>query len=159
MAKQVEKPITTEGYRSAVGRIIAAIRKAEGLSDRQLAARLECSASTIGNARTGATSLDPAVLMRIEQAFGPGAIDPLMALAQVRCLPLGNARLANGESPTLAIVEALRGIVEMQAARSEGGRRITGHELRQILPELRAGRAALDALIARGERTAQGEGS
>ena len=160
MANANEKPVTTERYRTAVERIIAGLRKSQGLSDRQLAARLDCSPSTIRNARTGATSLDPAVLMRIEQAFGPGAIDPLLAMARVRCLPLGKARGANGENPTLAIVEALHGIVEMQSAHSEGGRRITGRELRQILPELRAGRAALDALIARaGPESGAGDGS
>ncbi|WP_230292977.1 helix-turn-helix transcriptional regulator [Croceicoccus sp. Ery5] len=150
MAKPNDTLVTTERYRHAVGRIIAAIRKAEGLSDRQMAQRLDCSAGTIRNARIEATSLDPAVLIRIEQQFGPGAIDPLLALAGVRCLATGHGggKGAAG-NPTLAIVEALHGIVEMQAAHSEGGRRITNHELRQILPELRAGRAALDALIAR----------
>ena len=151
MGSANEKPVTTERYRAAVERIIAALRKAHGLSDRQLAMRLDCSPGTIRNARTGATSLDPAVLMRIEQAFGPGAIDPLLAMAQVRCLPVHKPKAGSGENPTLAIVEALHGIVEMQSARSEGGRRITNHELRQILPELRAGRAALDALIARAD--------
>ncbi len=148
-----EKAITTERYRHAVARIIAAVRKRETLSDRQLAQRLDCSAGTVRNARMEATSLDPAVLIRIEQAFGPGAIDPLLALANVRCLPLEQAGIDDG-APTLAIVEALHGIVEMQASSSEEGRRITDHELRQILPELRAGRAALDTLIAR----ASGEG-
>lgn len=148
MAHAVDKPITTDSYRIAVARIIASIRQAHGLSDRQLGARLDCSASTIRNARTQATSLDPAVLLRIEQLFGPGAIDPALALANVRSLPLGRGTIQ--PSPTLAIVEALRAIVEMQAGDSEGGRRITLGELRKILPELRAGRAALDALIARG---------
>jgi transcriptional regulator with XRE-family HTH domain len=150
MAKPNDTPVTTDSYRHAVGRIIAAIRKAEGLSDRQMAQRLDCSAGTIRNARIEATSLDPAVLIRIEQQFGPGAIDPLLALAGVRCLATGHGGgKGSAGNPTLAIVEALHGIVEMQAAHSEGGRRITNHELRQILPELRAGRAALDALIAR----------
>lgn len=148
MSSTNEKPVTTGRYRHAVARIIAAIRRREGLSDRQLAQRLDCSAGTIRNARMEATSLDPALLIRIEQAFGPGAIDPLLALANVRCLPLGQGGEDDG-TPALAIVEALRGVVEMQAASSEAGRRITDHELRQILPELRAGRAALDTLIAR----------
>ena len=154
-----EKPVTTERYRAAVARIVAAIRGREGLSDRQLAQRLDCSAGTIRNARMEATSLDPAILIRIEQAFGPGAIDPLLALAQVRCLPLGQGGEGSG-APALAIVEALHGVVEMQVASSEAGRRVTTHELRQILPELRAGRAALDTLIARasGEGAASGEG-
>ncbi len=68
------------------------------------------------------------------------------------CAACRLSRAADDGTPALAIVEALHGVVEMQAASSEAGRRITERELREILPELRAGRAALDALIARASR-------
>mgnify|MGYP001760710823 FL=1 len=56
-----------------------------------------------------------------------------------------------GVDPILALVEALHRLVEAQAVDSEGGKRITRHELSKILPELRQGRAALDALISRAD--------
>ncbi len=49
--------------------------------------------------------------------------------------------------PTLAIVEALHRIIEKQMPDSEGGTRITSHELLTILSELREARGVFDALI------------
>ena len=141
------KTINSDAYRAAVEEILRQIRRATGLSDARLAARIGCSASTVRNARSGHTSLDPALLLRIEQEFGPGAIDPVLALGNARAVPLPQANhLGN---PLLALVTALHRIVEAQARESEGGRQITQGELRQILPSLREGRSALDRLIAR----------
>lgn len=139
--------IPTDAYRDAVREIIAGIRKSTGASDRQLAARLGCSASTIRNARHMTTSLDPALLLRVGQEFGPGAIDPFLALANSRAVPLPQG-VAEGD-PLLAIVTALHRIIEAEARDSEGGRRITRMELRRVLDDLKRGRAALDGLIAR----------
>ncbi|MFC3098496.1 XRE family transcriptional regulator [Alteraurantiacibacter palmitatis] len=141
------KAITADAYREAVCEIIGHIRRAHGLADRNLAAKIGCSASTVRNARNRLTSLDPALLLRIEQEFGPGAIDPVLALGNARAVPLPQANHAG--NPLLALVAALHCIVEAQARESEGGRQITRGELRQILPSLREGRSALDGLIAR----------
>lgn len=141
--------LSSEDYRAAVAVIIRNLQKSGDLSDAQLATRLGCSTGTIRNARGRATSLDPLILARIEQEFGPGAIDPFLALGDVRAVPLASARLPM--DPVLAIVEALHSIVEAQAVDSEGGSRITAPELRKIIEELRHGRTALDALIARAE--------
>lgn len=141
------KAISTDAYRDAVEEIIRQIRRASGLSDSALAARIGCSASTVRNARTSQTSLDPALLLRIEQEFGPGAIDPFLALANSRAVPLPQANALG--NPALAIVAALHRIIDVQAASSEGGQRITRRELQAILADLRRGRAALDQLIAR----------
>lgn len=151
MTTAASKAITTDAYREAIREVIANIRRSASWSDRSLAARIGCSASTIRNARNMTTSLDPALLVRIEQAFGPGAIDPFLALANARAVPLPQAR-QNGE-PVLAIVTALHRIIEVEANESDGGRRITRAELRKILIELRQGRAALDGLIARAGGT------
>ncbi len=147
MTSAAGKAITTDAYREAISEVIANIRRSASWSDRSLAARIGCSASTIRNARNLTSSLDPALLVRIEQEFGPGAIDPFLALANARAIPLPQARL-NGE-PVLAIVTALHRIIEVEANESDGGRRITRAELRKILDELRQARAALDSLIAR----------
>lgn len=142
-----KRAISTDGYRQAVEEIIRQIRRASGLSDSALADRIGCSASTMRNARNGQTSLDPALLLRIEQEFGPGALDPFLALANSRAVPLPQAN-ALGD-PALAIVAALHRIIDVQAASSDGGQRITRRELQAILADLRRGRAALDQLIAR----------
>lgn len=141
------KAISTDAYRQAVEEIIRQVRRASGLSDGKLADRIGCSASTVRNARSCQTSLDPALLLRIEQEFGPGAIDPFLALANSRAVPLPQAK-ALGD-PALAIVSALHRIIDVQSAGSDGGQRITRRELQAILRELRSGRAALDQLIAR----------
>lgn len=142
-----KRAISTDAYRDAVEEIIRQIRRASGLSDSALADHIGCSASTIRNARNGQTSLDPALLLRIEQEFGPGAIDPFLALANSRAVPLPQANALG--NPALAIVAALHRIIDVQAASSEGGQRITRRELQAILADLRRGRAALDQLIAR----------
>ncbi|MGH6747323.1 XRE family transcriptional regulator [Novosphingobium sp.] len=141
--------LSSEDYRLAVASIIRNLQKNGDLSDAHLATRLGCSTGTIRNARGRATSLDPLILARIEQEFGPGAIDPFLALGKVRAVPLADATLPM--DPVLAIVEALHRIVEVQSVDSEGGSRITVAELRKIIEELRHGRTALDALIARAE--------
>lgn len=141
-----KRSISTDAYRDAVEEIIRHIRRASGLSDSALADRIGCSASTVRNARTGQTSLDPALLLRIEQEFGPGAIDPFLALANSRAVPLPQANALG--NPALAIVAALHRIIDVQSASSEGGQRITRRELQVILADLRRGRAALDQLIA-----------
>lgn len=141
------KAISTRAYREAVEEILRQIRRASGLSDARLADRIGCSASTIRNARSGQTSLDPALLLRIEQEFGPGAIDPFLALANSRAVPLPQGGKLG--DPALAVVTALHRIIDVQAASSDGGERITRRELQAILADLRSGRAALDQLIAR----------
>jgi transcriptional regulator with XRE-family HTH domain len=141
-----KRAISTDAYRDAVEEIIRQIRRASGLSDSALADRIGCSASTVRNARNAQTSLDPALLLRIEQEFGPGAIDPFLALANSRAVPLPQANALG--NPALAIVAALHRIIDVQAATSEGGQRITRRELQAILADLRRGRAALDQLIA-----------
>ena len=140
---------TSEEYRKAVSTILRQLQKSLGFNDRQLAERLGCSAGTIRNAKSEATSLDPLLLLAIERNFGPGAIDRCLHLAQVRAVALPERM--TGIDPILALVEALHRLVEAQAVDSEGGKRITRHELSKILPELRQGRAALDALISRAD--------
>ena len=138
---------STQAYRRAVARIIANVRLGRGLTDLQISGELNCSASTVSNARHEKTSLDPAILIRIESRFGPGAIDPYLALGNIRALQLDEGR--DHSEPVLALVTALHLIIEAKSANSESGAKITDAELRKILPELRKGRAALDALISR----------
>ncbi|MET0587890.1 MAG: XRE family transcriptional regulator [Novosphingobium sp.] len=138
-------PVDSATYRDAVATIVSRIQRAHSLSDAQLAKRVGCSAGTIKNARTGATNLDAVTLANIERTFGPGAIDPFLALGHVRALPLTIEKLE--QHPTLAIVEALHRLIETQTPGSDGGTKITSRELLSILKELRDARSAFDALI------------
>lgn len=138
-------PIDNGTYRDAVATIVSRIQRTHGLSDGQFANRVGCSAGTIKNARTRATNLDAVTLANIERVFGPGAIDPFLALGKVRALPLTVEKLE--QHPTLAIVEALHRLIETQTPESDGGTKITSRELLSILKELRDARSAFDALI------------
>ncbi len=137
--------MSSAAYRDAIAQIIRRVQKDHELNDGQLATRLACSASTIRNARTGATNLDAAILINIERQFGPGAIDPYLALANARAIPIEPPAL--DAPPTLAIVEALHRLIETQAPDSDSGGSTTPRELLAILKELRGARSAFDALI------------
>ncbi|WHO39878.1 helix-turn-helix domain-containing protein [Sphingobium sp. AP49] len=139
--------LSNGAYREAVATIVRRVQKRHGLSDSQLADRIGCSAGTVKNARNQASNLDAVTLASIEQVFGPGAIDPYLALAEVRAVPLTPPVSVERLHPTLAIVEALHRIIETQMPDSEGGTRITSHELLAILTELREARGVFDALI------------
>ncbi len=137
--------LTSETYRKAVATIVARIQQAHGLSDAALADRVGCSASTIKNARNRATNLDGVTLASFERVFGPGAIDPFLALGGARAVPPSPPSAMR--HPTLDIVEALHRIIETQDPESEAGARSTPHELQAILRQLRDARGAFDALI------------
>lgn len=147
MREMTGSRLSSGGYREAVALIVRRIQKEHGLSDSQMADRIGCSAGTVKNARNEASNIDAVTLANIERAFGPGAIDPYLALAGVRAVPLTPPVPVERLHPTLAIVEALHRIIETQMPDSEGGRRITSHELLAILTELREARGVFDALI------------
>lgn len=147
MREMTGSRLSSGGYREAVALIVRRIQKEHGLSDSQMADRIGCSAGTIKNARNEASNIDAVTLANIERAFGPGAIDPYLALAGVRAVPLTPPVPVERLHPTLAIVEALHRIIETQMPDSQGGARITSHELLAILTELREARGVFDALI------------
>ncbi|RJF93812.1 XRE family transcriptional regulator [Sphingomonas cavernae] len=137
--------LTNEEYREAVATVVRRIQQQHGLSDGAFADRIGCSAGTIRNARNRTTNLDGVTLANIERIFGPGAIDPFLALAGARATPLATSPEAG--NPTLDIVDALHRIIETQDPQSEGGTRTTPRELLAILQQLRDARGAFDALI------------
>ncbi|WP_380876953.1 hypothetical protein ACFB49_10850 [Sphingomonas sp. DBB INV C78] len=145
MRDSARSPVSNSAYREAVSLIVRRIQQTHGLSDSQLAERISCSAGTVKNARNRATNMDAVTLANVERAFGPGAIDPFLALAGTRSHPVTSS--IEKLHPTLAIVEALHRIIEKQSPDSEGGTKITSRELLSILNELRSARSAFDALI------------
>lgn len=54
-------------YRAAVAKVIRLIKLREGLGHTAFADRIGCSDDTIANAENEATSLDPVLLLNIEQ--------------------------------------------------------------------------------------------
>lgn len=141
---------TTKSYRSAVKQIVLNLQAQHGLNDAELAEHLGCSASTIKNARTESNNLDGVTLANVEYEFGPGAVDPFLALSGARSVP-NSGKVATSGDPSLAICDALRIIIETQHESSPGGRITMASEVRPHIFKLRAARAELDRLVALAE--------
>lgn len=142
---------TKKSYRQAVKQIVLDIQAQHGLNDEELAERVGCSGPTIANARREANNLDGVTLASFEFEFGPGAIDPFMALGGARGVPQGS-HCDTDANPALEISEALTAIIGTQHPDSHAGPDTSGQEAADIMVELRDARRALDALILKGEQ-------
>jgi transcriptional regulator with XRE-family HTH domain len=142
---------TKKSYRAAIKRIVLDLQAQHGLNDEELAERVGCSSGTIANARKEQNNLDGVTLASVEFEFGPGAIDPFLALGMSRGVPQG-AHCDTDPNPALKLSEALTALIATQQPGSHMGIETSDEEAAKILRSLREGRAALDALIARGER-------
>ncbi|KQM97793.1 hypothetical protein ASE85_12940 [Sphingobium sp. Leaf26] len=145
MSKVIRRTPTTRTYREAVQSIIATVQREYRLNDTQLADRIGCAPNTVRNAKKAHANLDAVTLASIEHRFGPGALDPFLALAGTRAIPLPD-QLPRTD-PIVDIVGALHRLVQAQHAESEHGFLITSQELLAILRELREARLAFDTLI------------
>jgi hypothetical protein len=142
---------TKKSYRAAIKRIILDLQAQHGLNDEELSERVGCSAGTVANARKEQNNLDGVTLASIEYEFGPGAIDPFLALGMSRGVP-GHAHCDTDPNPALKLSEALTALIATQQPGSHLGADTSDEEAFNMLRQLRDGRAVLDALIARGER-------
>lgn len=145
MNKAIRRAPTTRTYREAVQSIIATVQREYRLNDTQLADRIGCAPNTVRNAKKAHANLDAVTLASIEHRFGPGAVDPFLALAGSRATPLPD-QLPRID-PIVDIVGALHRLVEAQHVESAHGFLITSQELLAILRELREARLAFDTLI------------
>ena len=145
MSKVIRRAPTSRTYREAVRSIIKAVQRKYQLNDTQLADRIGCAPNTVRNAKKAHANLDAVTLASIEHRFGPGAVDPYLALAGSRATPLPD-QLPRTD-PIVDIVGALHRLVEAQHSESEHGFLITSQELLAILRELRDARLAFDTLI------------
>lgn len=142
---------TEKSYLDAVRDIILAVQAKHDLTDQELADRLGCSDGTIANARNRTSKLSGKTLAALEHEFGPGAIDPFLALGRSRAAPL--CRPGDGAAePNLPLVQALHAVIAAQAPDSENGKEISGAEAARDLSTYKAARCALDELIALGEQ-------
>jgi hypothetical protein len=141
---------TKKSYRDAVKKIVLRLQADNDLNDPELAERLGCSAPTIANARRELTNLDGVTLANIEYEFGPSALDPFLALGGSRSVPIGGLVSVN-TNVAIALLDAVRVIIETQAPHSDNGSETSAKEAALILSEMRAARCALDSLIALGE--------
>lgn len=132
-------------YRQAVRAIVTAVQRRHELNDVELADRLGCSAGTVRNAKNEHTNLDAVTLATMEHWFGPGTLDPFLALGGSRATPLSDA--LPDIDPVLDIVKALHHLIAAQHAGSEHGYLLTSQELLAILHELKEARLAFDTLI------------
>ena len=143
--KRKRRTPDTSTYRAAVQAIMETVQRQYRLNDTELADRIGCSASTVRNAKRGNSNLDGVTLAGMEHRFGPGTVDPFLALGGSRATPLPDA--LPEIDPVLDIVQALHRLIEAQHSSSEHGFLITSRELLTILRELRDARRAFDTLI------------
>jgi hypothetical protein len=142
---------TEKSYLDAVRDIILAVQAKHDLTDQELADRLGCSDGTIANARNRASKLGGPTLAALEHEFGPGAIDPFLALGGSRAAPICRPG-ESGAEPNLPLVQALHTVIEFQSPSSDQGSDISDAECARGLLTFKQARCALDDLIARGER-------
>jgi hypothetical protein len=141
---------TKKSFRDAVKSIVLRLQAEHGLNDPELAERIGCCAPTIANARKELTNLDGVTLANIEYEFGPGALDPLLALGGSRAV-CATAAKADPQI-CLALLDALHVIIETQEPNSEGGTETTPEEVAKHIWKLRKARQALDGLITLAEQ-------
>lgn len=137
---------TSKDCRRAVARIVRDLQHRHDLTDCDFAEAIGCSVGTVRNARNAETDLGNLWLTRIEQRFGAGSIDPYLALAGSRSVPITADPSLDALPSTTA---AIHSIAVARSPGSPGGERITHCELLAMEPEIDAAIKALCALKAR----------
>lgn len=141
---------TQSSLRGAVAKIIAAVQRDHELTDEELADELHVSAGTVANARNRKADLNAATIAKIGVRFGAERLDPYAALYGARNVPLA---VSHGDAlPSLSA--SVHRLAVAQSPQSPGGVALTHDELLDMLPDLQAAVAALNALIVRAERIA-----
>lgn len=143
------EPVTTKACRRAVAQIIRDLQLTHRLTDCDFAEKIGCSVGTVRNARNEETDLSSIWLTRIEQRFGAGSIDPYLALAGSRSVPI-DATAASDPLP--AMTAAVHRLAVARSPNSPGGARETHGELLDMLPDLKTLQQAVSALVCRIEK-------
>lgn len=137
---------TSKQCRRAVARIVRDLQHKHELTDCDFAEAIGCSIGTVRNARNEETDLSNLWLTRIEQRFGAGSIDPYLALAGSRSVPVTSDPSLDALPSTTA---AIHRIAVARSPGSPGGERITHTELLAMERDIDAAIKALCALKAR----------
>lgn len=141
---------TQKSLRAAVAKIIRSVQADHDLTDEELADEVGISVGTVRNARNEVTDLNAASIARIGARWGAERLDPYAALYGARNVPL----TTSDEDALPSMTAAVHRLAVAQSTASPGGKSITHCELAEMIPDLRAAQAAINALIVRAERLA-----
>lgn len=140
----------TERYRRAVAQILVNIQQSHDVTLKDIAEDIGVSLGTISNAANRNCDLGSTYLKRLGEAYGPEVLDPYVALAGGRIVPLQPKEM--DALPSLTSVVHL--IAQSRSPNSVGGERITHTQLLDMLPALKDAQAAITNLIIKAERFA-----
>ena len=126
--------------RAAISTIIRSIQLAENLSDADLGDEIECSASTVRNARNGDADLNSLTIARIAARFGEASIQPYADLFAAQLMP--RQYRESDPVPTLSAALAKLAVANTPQARAAA------------LPSARIARDVLNHFIAKAEELA-----
>ena len=136
--------------RSAIATVLRNIQADHGVTLLEIAEMIDVSLGTISNAANKKTDLSPAYRQRLEKVFGPECMNPVARLSGSRIVPL-----ETDEADALpSLTAAVHRIALARSPSSPGGAATLHSELLEMMPDLRAAAAAINALIVRGERIA-----
>lgn len=141
---------TQKNLRGAVSKIICGVQHDMDLTDEELADELGISVGTVRNARNKLTDLNATTIAKIGAKWGPERLDPYSALWGARNVPLEY----DDADALPSMSAAVHRLAVAQSPSSPGGTALLHNELLDMLPDLRAAQARINALIVRAERLA-----
>lgn len=134
----------TTRYRNAVSQILLNIQQDTGKTLVEIAADIDVSQGTIGNASNKKADLSSTYLKRLGEKYGPSYLDPYINLVGGRVIPLESERVAD-ILPFVARVNFK--IAQARSPSSPGGTREIHTEQLEYLPDLIALQREMSALI------------
>ena len=121
-------------YRSAVSRMVYAIKQDTGLPWEAIADRLDMSVGTIYAARDKLSDLSGLYLIRVGSVFGGSYLNPVLKMADVQAAPLEGSI----EADILPLLTALTHKVALaRDPEGPGGSAEVPQERAEYLPDLR----------------------
>lgn len=100
--------LTQSSYRQAVSEVVADLARENGnMSDKDMGQLIGVSSSTVGSARNREADLKAFGLLGIGKAFGPEALDTILALIGAKAVPIGSVCCTNVSHIPVEIAQAL----------------------------------------------------
>lgn len=99
--------LTQSSYREAVSQTISGLAAPEGLTDQDMAELIGNSAASVGNARNKKGDMSAVAMLAIGKAFGPEALNTIMALIGAKAVPADAICCGNVSHIPVAIAQAL----------------------------------------------------
>ncbi len=99
--------LTENSLRTAISTTFTGIRAAEALQPKEMAEVMGVSTQTVRNAEDGAHNLNSFNMLLLGKAFGPEALNTILALVGAKAVPAGALCCDNVGHIPLKIAEAL----------------------------------------------------